>query len=243
MKLLVMIIICVWIGIALFGCVATSGGYRAELYSKPAGSYESRRDGYAQARPLVWVWAHDSAGGSDAYYPVHAARIAEQMLIGCGFSSAGVAVASSYRGQMSPPHQFRLDLKISEESPAFYADDLGHTHEYRAVRVDARLMRAADNTLMASGQGRGAYGADGRAHDIVQARGRIYASAFVALQKATEGAVRSVCHERRSEYHDAPSLGAYPYDAPYGQTLCGYGASGRVTKSGAWDMRYDCRRY
>lgn len=220
--------------LVLFGCVATSGGYRAELYSTPAGSVP------AQSRPLVWIYVHDVADGTapqDLYHAVHAARTAEQALIQCGFSSAGIAFASSYGERMSPPHQFRLDLTVSE-SPASYRDRLGSIREYRAVRADARLVRAADNTLIVSGQSHGAYSADGRAHDLVQASMRIYASVYVALQKATEGAVRSVCNERRSEYSDAPSHEVYPYAVPYGQTLTGYGACGRRTKSGAWDLHY-----
>lgn len=224
----------------LFGCVATSGGHRAELYSTPAGGYGTER-GYQQARPLVWIYVHDVADGaaqSDVYHAVHAARTAEQALIGCGFSSAGIAFASSYRERMSPPHQFRLDLTFSED-PVSYRDRLGSIREYRKVRVDAYLIRAVDGVSVASGRGYGAYGADGGAHDIVQARIRIYGSAFVALQKATEGAVRSLCGERRkSEYDDAPSHAIYPGTLPYGQTLMGYGACGRRTKSGAWDLGY-----
>ncbi len=217
--------------LALTGCVATSGGYRAEIYSDPAGSVPAR------AHPLMWIFFHNNRT-AEMY---DAARAVQGALDSCGFRVAGVAFADS-GVRTSPPHQFRLDVAVAEE-PSWYQDRLGAYHEYVTVRVETRIVRAADQTLIAEDIGYGNYSADGRSSSPVRAGVRIRASRQAALQAATEGAVRSVCRAGRSGYYyDAPSA-SYPYAAPYGRTLCGYGASGRMTKKGAWDMRYDCRRW
>ena len=221
-----------FVAAALVGCVATSGGYRAELYSAPAGSYADTHG--VRARPLAWIFFHNNRT-AEMY---GASRAAETTLDSCGFRVEGVAFADS-GVRTSPPHQFRLDVAVAEE-PSLYQDRLGAYHEYAAVRVDARMIRAADNSPVTEWrQSIGYYGADGLPHSILQSGVRIRAGAYEAFRVATESAVRSVCYPQRSWYYDSRSYGAaYPYDAPYGQTLMGYGACGRTTKSGAWDLRY-----
>ncbi len=194
-------------------------------YSHPAGSSVETRP-----RPIVWIFFHNrfSVELRDA------SSIAQAVLDSCGFQIAGTAFADS-GVRTSPPHQFRLDVSVQDRADV--ADQDERNREYHSVIVRARLVRAQDNIPVAEGQGAERYDADGRSRGFGQ---RAYPERQSAIRYAMERALSGMCEGRRSDYESVP----YPYDAMYGgSTVCGYGASGRTTKKGAWDMRYDCRRY
>lgn len=196
---------------------------RMTLYSKPAGSA-------ASTRPLLWIYFHNRA--SDLYDASNFVRA----ILGssCGFQIAGVAFTDSGM-RVSPPHQFRLDVSIQDRADVTAQDE--RNYEYHDVMVRARLVRVQDDTQVAEGQGAERYDAY-RSQGYVQGA-RAYPERQSAIRHAMERALVGMCVGRRFDYEPAP----YPYDAGYGLTVCGYGASGRMTKKGAWDMRYDCRRY
>ena len=179
--------------------------------------YGGRGSTTAPARPIVWVYLYDIANGDilDLY---SAARAAESILEGCGFRSAGIVFAGSYGERMSPPHQFRLDLAV-----AAHARSTGYQYD-TMVTVDAGMVRAADQEPVG-------VKSRGSAH---YTRQEVAAQALVG---ATAQAVRPVCYgidlyQPRSDILISP-----------GPTHCGYGASGRTTKKGVQDMRYDCHTH
>jgi len=163
-----------------------------------------------------------------------ASSIAQAVLDSCGFQIAGTAFADS-GVRTSPPHQFRLDVSVQDRADVAEQDE--RNREYHNVIVRMRLVRAQDNTPVAEGQGAERYDADGRSRGYGQ---RAYPERQSAIRYAMERALSGTCEGRRSDYN--PESYPHPYDAVYGSTVCGYGASGRITKKGAWNMRYDCRR-
>ena len=197
-------------------------------YSRPAGSSVEN-----QLRPIVWIYFHNSA--SRELHDV--LNVAQEVLGVCGFQIAGVAFADSLP-QMFPPPQFRLDLTV-------YTEPLGQGYGYRTLRIHARMVRAEDNVSIAEAQRSVYHAEDGRSRFVISPSGvrvPIHASERLALEEAARGAIGSLCSAHNPYEYENPF---YPRPAaivPSGTTLCGYGASGKTTKSGALDMRYGCQR-